>query len=321
MASRRAPARRATTRLSSSARATSRRSSSSRPRGPSRTPMPSPASSTSSRAAPSIRWAAASSRDRGRHGASAASAAALPGPRRRARYLQRELPDVFGAFGGDRNLGISLNFNRRVSATTQGRDRAWRRASTTPRRPTQPEPPPTRSPALWHLATSAGRRAQRRPERRLSPFALTPRLFYTLAPTTPTTNTSASFHRPGIGNPAATAANFRRQHLRSLFLLPYAASVAISESTPAFFKNPKNLFQRRRGSSVLPIARLPPSCASWSHANISYPGWIQRFAPPPPPVSASRSIAGQDPWYPIFRRTAGPSIYDPASYTMNFMQK
>jgi TonB-dependent receptor len=60
---------------------------------------------------------------------------------------------------------------------------------------------------------------------------------------------------------------------------------------------------------------------SYSHADISYPGWIRAQARIPGGIGFEIDRRGQDPWYPIFRQTAGPSIYDAASYNMSTYQK
>lgn len=104
------------------------------------------------------------------------------------------------------------------------------------------------------------------------------------------------YYRPGIGNPAATAANFAPGSTYDFStLLPHAASIAISEATPAFTKNSRNYalssgteFKLFNRSATLALR------GSYSHADISYPGWIRaqaRTPPPRPPGSVSRSIA------------------------------
>jgi TonB-dependent receptor len=126
-----------------------------------------------------------------------------------------------------------------------------------------------------------------------------------------------------VGSRSATVDNFAPgstyEHSE---LLPIASSTAIVESTPAFFKFSKNfklggggemkLFQ---GSAKLELH------GSYSRANISYPGWIRAQAETPGGIGFEIDRRGQDDWYPIFRQTAGPSIYDPASYVMSSYQK
>jgi TonB-dependent receptor len=131
------------------------------------------------------------------------------------------------------------------------------------------------------------------------------------------------YYRPGIGDPAATAANFSPDSTYGhSFLLPHAASVSISESTPAFTKNSRNYsFSGGTELKLLQRSATLNIRGSYSHADISYPGWIRAQARTPGGIGFEIDRRDQDPWYPLFRQTAGASVYDPDSYLMNFMQK
>ena len=231
--------------------------------------------------------------------------------------------DVFSVFGKEKNLGIAANFNRRVSATTQdeiGPGGVLYNFAQTYFNPTSANP-------LTRLFGTGdiGYKAVARNAGLNVDYKLTPDAFVYFNGSFNTNDQYQKYYRPGIGNPTATLANFSADSTYDhSFLLPSAASVAISESTPAFFKNSKN-FSLRGGTQfkLLDRSATVELRASWSHANISYPGWIRAQARTTSPTGIGFEIdrRGQDPWYPIFRQTAGPSIYDPASYTMNFMQK
>lgn len=231
--------------------------------------------------------------------------------------------DVFNAFGGERNLGIAFNVGRRVSYTTQdeiGPGGVLYNFAQTYLNPNSANP-------LTRLFGTGdfGYAAKSRNSGLSIDYKASPDLVLFARLGFNTNDQYQVYYRPGFGNPAATAANFTADstYERSV-LLPHAASVGILESTPAFSKNSRNyslsggaeakLFQR---SAKLELR------GSWSHADISYPGWIRAQARTTAPGGIGFEIdrRGQDPWYPIFRQTAGPSIYDPASYTMNFMQK
>ncbi|MEO6246886.1 MAG: TonB-dependent receptor [Opitutaceae bacterium] len=231
--------------------------------------------------------------------------------------------DVFSLFGSKNNLGLALNFNRRVSATTQdeiGPGGVLYNFAQTYLNPTSANP-------LTRLFGTGdlGYRAVARNAGLNLDYKLSPDAYVYFNGTYNTNDQFQKYYRPGFGNPAATAVNFSADSTYDhSFLLPHAASVAVSESTPAFFKNSKN-FSLRGGAQFKLFDRSATVDlrASWSHANISYPGWIRAQARTMSPIGIGFEIdrRGQDPWYPIFRQTAGPSIYDPASYTMTFMQK
>ncbi|MBM3854372.1 MAG: TonB-dependent receptor, partial [Verrucomicrobia bacterium] len=233
--------------------------------------------------------------------------------------------DVFSVFGGRRNLGLACNLNRRVSATTQdemGPGGVLFNFAQTYLNPASANPL-TRVFGTGDIGYKArAHNAGLNLDYKLSPDAYA---FVRLAFNT--NDQYQQYYRPGIGNAAATAANFSSDSTyEHSFLLPHAASIAISEATPAFTKNSRNytvsagtefkLFQR---SATVALR------ASSSHADISYPGWIRAQARTP--ATAATGIGfeidrrGQDPWYPIFRQTAGPSVFDPASYVMTSMQK
>ena len=231
--------------------------------------------------------------------------------------------DVFNAFGGERNLGIAFNVGRRVSYTTQDEIGPGGVLYNFPQTYLNPN---STNPLTRLFGTGDfGYAAKARNAGLSIDYKATPDLVLFAKLGFNTNDQYQVYYRPGFGNPTATAANFTPDstYERSV-LLPHAASVGVLESTPAFSKNSRNyslsggveakLFQR---SAKLEIR------GSYSHADISYPGWIRAQARTTAPTGIGFEIdrRGQDPWYPLFRQTAGPSIYDPASYTMTFMQK
>lgn len=233
--------------------------------------------------------------------------------------------DVFNAFGGRKNLGIALNVNRRVSATTQdeiGPGGVLYNFAQTYLNPTSANP-------LTRLFGTGdfGYKARAHNAGLSLDYKLGPDAFVYLKLSFNTNDQYQVYYRPGIGNPATTAANFAPgSTYEHSFVLPHAGSIAISESTPAFTKNSRNyglsggtefkLFQR---SATVALR------ASYSHADISYPGWVRAQARTPATAAAGIGFEidrrGQNPWYPIFRQTHGPSISDPASYNVTSFQK
>lgn len=231
--------------------------------------------------------------------------------------------DVFSVLGARKNLGITFNLNRRVSTTAQdeiGPGGVLYNFAQTYLNPNSSNP-------LTRLFGTGdfGYIARAHNAGVSADYKLSPDAYAFLKFSFNTNDQYQIYYRPGFGNPAATAANFTPDSTyEHSILLPHPASIGISESTPAFTKNSRNyafsggtefkLFQR---STVLNLR------ASYSHADISYPGWIRAQARTTGTTGIGFEIdrRGQDEWYPIFRQTAGPSIYDPASYNMSTMQK
>lgn len=233
--------------------------------------------------------------------------------------------DVFDVLGGKRNLGVALNFNHRTSATTQdemGPGGVLYNFAQTYLNPTSANP-------LTRLFGTGdfGYKAVARNAGLNLDYKLSPDAYAYLRLSFNTNDQYQQYYRPGIGNPAATAANFAPGSTYDFStLLPHAASIAISEATPAFTKNSRNYalssgteFKLFNRSATLALR------GSYSHADISYPGWIRAQARTPATAAAGIGFEidrrGQDPWYPLFRQTAGPSVFDPASYVMTSMQK
>lgn len=233
--------------------------------------------------------------------------------------------DVFNVFGGRKNLGLALNLGRRVSATTQdeaGPGGVLYNFTQTYLNPASANP-------LTRIFGSGdiGYRAQARNAGLSVDYKLSPDAYVYFNGSYNTNDQYQQYYRPGIGNPAATAANFTPDSTyEHSFLLPHAGSIAISESTPAFTKNSRN-FALAGGTQFKLFERSMTVNlrASYSKADISYPGWIRAQARTPNTAAAGIGFEidrrGQDAWYPIFRQTAGPSVYDPASYNMVSMQK
>lgn len=231
--------------------------------------------------------------------------------------------DVYNVLGGSKNLGLALNLSRRVSATTQdeigpggvlytGFAQAYLN-------------PTTSNPLTRIFGTGDFGYAAKAGNAGLSlDYKLSPDAYAFVKFTLNTNDQYQVYYRPAFGNPAATVANFAPGSTYELStLLPHAASIGISESTPAFTKNSRNYginggteFKLFQGSATLGLR------GNYSHANISYPGWIRAQARTTGPgIGFEIDRRGQDPWYPLFRQTAGPSIFSPASYLMSTMTR
>ncbi len=231
--------------------------------------------------------------------------------------------DVFSVFGGKRNLGLAFNVNRRVSATTQdeigaagvlytGVSQSYLNATS--------DNPLTRIFGTGDF----GYPAEARNTGLSIDYKLSPEAFAYVKFSHNTNVQDQEYYRPAFGNPAATAANFTADSTyEHSVLLPHAASVGISESS-LFTKKSANFAINGGGETKLfqNTATLALRL-SYSHANINYPAWIRTQARTTGTTGIGFEIdrRGQDPWYPIFRQTAGPSITDPASYNVRTMTR
>lgn len=230
--------------------------------------------------------------------------------------------DVFGVFGGSKNLGIAFNASRRVSATTQdeiGPGGVLYNFAQTYLNPN------TANPLTRLFGTGDfGYAAKARNAGLSVDYKINQDAFAFVKFAYNTNDQYQVYYRPGVGNPAATAANFAAgSTYEHSILLPTTASVGIVESTPAFTKNSTN-FTLTGGTEFKFFQRTATLGVrgSYSHANISYPGWIRAQARTTGPgIGFEIDRRGQDPWYPIFRQTAGPSLFEAASYNMSTMQK
>lgn len=229
--------------------------------------------------------------------------------------------DVFGVFGESRNLGIAFNLSRRRSATTQdemGPGGVLYNFGQTYLNPNSTNP-------LTRIFGTGdfGYKAEARNVGLSADYKINADAYVFFKAALNTNDQHQVYYRPGIGNPAATVANFTPESTYGhSILLPHAASIAISESTPAFTKNSRN-YSFSGGTEIKLLQRSATLSVrgSYSHADISYPGWIRAQARTPGGIGFEIDRRDQDPWYPIFRQTAGPSVYDASSYLMNFMQK
>ncbi len=231
--------------------------------------------------------------------------------------------DVFDTFGERKNLGIAFNAGTRSSYTTQdeiGPGGVLYNFSQTYLNPTAANP-------LTRLFGTGdfGYKAKARNAGLSVDYKLSPDAFVFAKFSYNTNDQYQVYYRPGFGNPAATAANFSADSTYDhSFLLPHAASIGIVESTPAFTKNSR-MFGLSGGTEFKIFSRTTTVSVrgNYSHADISYPGWIRAQARTTGTSGIGFEIdrRGQEAWYPIFRQTAGPSIYDPASYNMTTMQR
>ncbi len=232
--------------------------------------------------------------------------------------------DVFSVFGARNNLGVAFNYSQRVAVTTQdeqgpagnvytGLSQGYLNGNTSN--------PLTRAWGTGEFAYPA--KAQN--AGLSADYKLTPDAYVFLKFSINFNDMDQVAYRSGFGNPAATLANFAPgSTYEHSILLPHAASVGITNSGPEFTKHSRNfsliggtefkLFDRTATVSVR---------ANLSNADISYPGNVNVRAITTGTTGIGFEIdrRGQDEWYPIFRQTAGPDIFNPASYNLRTMTR
>lgn len=231
--------------------------------------------------------------------------------------------EAFDVFGGKKNLGIAVNFMRRVSATTQ--DEAGPGGVLVNFANTYFEPNSDNPLTRYFGSGDIGYKARARNAGVTVDYKFSPTTFIFFNGAYNTNDQYQVYYRPGVGY---TGANNRNTDFapgstyEHSILLPNINSFATSESTPNFTKNSRNYSLSGGGETKLFDRTLTLTArGSYSHADISYPGWTRLQARTPGGIGFEIDRRGQDPWFPIFRQTAGPSIYDPASYYMSTMRK
>jgi TonB-dependent receptor len=227
--------------------------------------------------------------------------------------------DAFSVNGGTRNLGVAFNVNRRVSATTSDESGVGFGYGITDvfLNPNSTNPL-TRvfgsgdfgAPAIAHNAgLSVDYKAQ-------SGLVLYGKVWG---------NNNYQYQkylRSIFGSYEATTADFApgSTYEHSVMLPSAPGSLANLES--AIFTK-KSVNYGLSGGAEMKLfddsATLEVR-GSYSHANIEYPGWIRAQGSIPSGIGFEIDRRGQDPWNPIFTQTAGPSIYNPASYKVDSIQ-
>ena len=225
--------------------------------------------------------------------------------------------DVYNVFGDKNNLGVAFNFSRRVSSTTQDEGGAnffynigQGMLNGTTSNPLQ---------RAWGtgdfgcpaIARNAGLSVD---------YKFTADTFIFAKFSYNTNDQYQQALRTGFGNPVATTANFTpASTYEHSFLIAHPASIGELRSNPQFAKNSRNYAVSWGAESKFLDRSLTLTFrGSYSHADISYPGTIttKQITPVTTGIGFEIDRRGQDSWYPIFRQTAGPSIYEGSSYRM-----
>ncbi|HRE81186.1 MAG TPA: carboxypeptidase-like regulatory domain-containing protein, partial [Opitutaceae bacterium] len=218
--------------------------------------------------------------------------------------------DVFSVLGGSNNLGIAMNVNRRVSTTTQ--DEIGPGALTSFSN-SYVDPLSSRPLQRVFGTGDFGYDAEAHNIGLNVDYKLTPDAYVFFRFALNTNYQYQEFYRPTIGWTGATAATFTPESTYDHSeMLPVANSVGLNESAIFTKKSLNYAFSGGGeqklfgGTSVLSIR------GNYSHANINYPAYIR--------IQSTASGIGwrldrtDDPWYPQFTQTSGPSLYDANSY-------
>jgi iron complex outermembrane recepter protein len=227
--------------------------------------------------------------------------------------------DVFSLFGARNNLGVAVNYSRRVAVTTQdeqgpvgnvytGISQGYLNGNTS--NPLQ---------RTWGTGEFAYPAVTQNGGLSLD-YKLTPDAYVFLKFTINFNNMDQIAYRNGFGNPAATLANFAPgSTYEHSFMLPHAASTGIINSGAEFTKHSRNFtiqtgteFKFWERSATLMLR------GNLSNADISYPGNtnVRAITTGTTGIGFEIDRRGQDEWYPIIRQIGGPDIYDPASYNL-----
>jgi TonB-dependent receptor len=220
--------------------------------------------------------------------------------------------DVFSVFSGKNNLGVAVNVSRSVYTTLQEEAGSVYAGLSSYYLAPDSSAPLTRFVGygdFWAPTKAINTGASI--DYKLSPNS------YVFAKFSYNTNDQLQqLFRIGIGNAAATAANFTPgSTYESSTLLPSATSTA----NPRIVQAPRdarnygvNLGSEHTlfgGSATLSLR------SNYSHADLLLFNThdIQALATG---IGLAVDRRGRDAWYPSVTQTAGPSIYDPASYRM-----
>ena len=232
--------------------------------------------------------------------------------------------NVFSLFGAKNNLGIAVNYSQRNAVTTQdevgpagnvytGLSQGYLNANT--------DNPLTRAWGTGEFAYPA--KAQN--AGLSADYKITPDAYVFLKFSINFNDMDQIAYRSGFGDPAATLAHFTPEStFEHSEMLPHAASVGITNSGPEFTKHSRN-FSINTGTEFKLFDRSATVLVrgNMSQADISYPGNVNVRAITTGTTGIGFEIdrRGQDEWYPIIRQTAGPDIYDPASYNLRTMTR
>ncbi len=232
--------------------------------------------------------------------------------------------DVFSLFGRRNNLGVAVNYSRRMSVTTQdeqgpvgnvytGISQGYVNGNTS--NPLQ---------RAWGTGEFAYPAVAQNGGLSLD-YKLTPDAYVFLKFTINFNNMDQIAYRNGFGDPAATVANFTPDSTyEHSIMLPHAASTGIINSGAEFTKHSRNFtiqtgteFKFWERSATLQLR------GNLSNADISYPGNtnVRAITTGTTGIGFEIDRRGQDEWYPIIRQMGGPDIYDPASYNLRTMTR
>lgn len=226
--------------------------------------------------------------------------------------------NVFDVAGGKNNLGVAFNFNRRVYYTTSDETGIGFKYGITD---------------VWHDAGGAnpmtrtfgagdfGARSTAQNSSLSVDYKFSPDANVFVKVWGNTNDQGQKYLRALFGSYDTTAADFTPGSTTQFStLLPSAGSIAEIESSD-FAKNSINYgISAGTELTVFQGAGKLTLNGSYSHATIEYPNWYRAIANINGGIGFEIDRRGRDEWFPLFTQTAGPSIYNPASYQITSVQ-
>lgn len=219
--------------------------------------------------------------------------------------------DAFSVLGGKNNLGLTLDLNHQVSTTTQDEFGPVTTLSTSVLNPQSANPLQRVFGTGDFLTEQRFRNAGVSADYRFSEQALA---YFKVAMNSKTQ--SQHYNRILIGNSGAGLANFTADSTyEHSILLPSTASTGEVE-IGTYPRNNQNWqfsggteLKFFNGDGVLEMK------GNYSYSNLNVPAWTRMYANVTG-VGFDLDRRNQDPWYPKFTQTAGPSLNDAGNYLM-----
>lgn len=235
--------------------------------------------------------------------------------------LSLSYSDVFGAFGGKKNLGVSFNLSRRHS--TQLIDGVGSGLLFYGIGSAYANPVSNRPLAGIYGTEDYGSNYEALIGGGSADFKISEDAYVYVKFSMDRVGFYQSAYAPVFGRPNATANDFTASSTyEHSFLLPSTASTAVYDSYYSTRKSTTLALTAGGESKLFEKSATLSLKGSFSRAKTSNPNFTRLQATMATPgIGFELDRRGQDAWYPIITQTAGPSIYDAASYRMRTLTR